>query len=321
MNLREAFREIQAQFERESHHHPGLRHFWLGAAQFVDRTVLEGVAQIYNQPLVEVTRWGRKNEHIDLSCFVGSAGHVESFKRLAFQARSLFVQILEQLGQEPRHAVYDAPIAWLADLYYLANRDPKPQLRVEQFALGEWPTGEGTNRLLPLPFGEQFEARFRALKRKLGEPIAVHRIQRLTPDVFTASIAMIANIFEEGSAEPRVGTALDVRARESPASTSLGADPAHSDSQPAASGTSASTARSPTPPGWVNQAELIGPCGHEAFAKLMGISGKQLYRKIRNGDVWKERGPSARKFYFYHREHKNHRRLQNDFQRIRSHKR
>lgn len=320
MKLREAFREIQAQFERESHQHPGLRHFWLGAAQFVDRTVLEGVAQKYNQPLVEVTQWPRENEHIDLSCFVGSASHVESFKRLAIQARSLFVQILEQLGQEPRHTVYDAPIAWLADLYYLANRDPKPQLRVEQFAVGEWPTGKGTNRLLPLPFGEAFEAGFQALKRKLGKPGAVHCVQGLTQDVFTASMAMIANIFEEGSAEPRVGTALDVRAREPPASTSLGADAAHSDSRPAASGTSASTARSPTCPGWVNRAELIGPCGHEAFAKLMGISGKQLYRKISKEEVWKERGPSAKRFYFYHREHRIHRQLQNDFERIRSHK-
>jgi hypothetical protein len=243
MNLREGFREIQAQFERESHHHPGLRHFWLQAVDYVHTRVLKGVAQTYDQPLAEVTEWRRENQSIDVSCFVGDWDKLEYFKRLACQARSLFVQLLEQLGKQPRHGRYDAPIAWLADLYYLANREPKPELRVKEFALGEWPTGEGTNRLLPLPFGEKFEARLQALKRNLGEPTAVHRVQGLVQDVFTASKALIIDILEDRLADLGVGTALNAPACELPALMSAGENSPPSESrQPAEAVTSAATA-------------------------------------------------------------------------------
>jgi hypothetical protein len=95
----------------------------------------------------------------------------------------------------------------------------------------------------------------------------------------------------EGAADSQAGTALDAPARTLPASTSLGESPPHADSQPAAEGTSAptarSTVRSPTCPEWVNRAELIGPCGHEAFAAGGDPPGRQpavviyLFRRCR----------------------------------------
>ena len=49
----------------------------------------------------------------------------------------------------------------------------------------------------------------------------------------------------------------------------------------------------------------------------MDISGKHLYRLVDKGDVWKEEGPSKKKFYFHHRDSANHRRLREEFERRR----
>jgi hypothetical protein len=60
---------------------------------------------------------------------------------------------------------------------------------------------------------------------------------------------------------------------------------------------------------------MIGPCGHTEFASLMGISAKHLYRVIIEGTVWKDPGPTRKKFYFFHRDPPTHRRLREAFER------
>ncbi len=323
MNLREAFEETRAQFDRESHKHPGLRHFWLQAVHFVHTPVLESVAQIYDQPLAEVTQWPRENDRIDFSCFVGSKEQVECFSRIAEQSRHLFVQLYEHLVKSPRHTPYPPYIPWLADLYYLAKKDPKPQLGVKDFALGEWSsTAKGATTVLQWALDEQSEAQLQSLRTKLGKPIAVHRVQVLVQNVFTASATMIADILKEAIDDPQVGAGLDTSVHGITILTSAGENLPSSTVTSTAADSGASRTRSaaipPTRPSWVNQAELIGPISHVAFAQLLMISATHLYRLIQKGPVWKERGPSANKFYFYHRDPSIHRRLREAFERDRS---
>jgi hypothetical protein len=203
--------------------------------------------------------------------------------------------------------------------------ETKPQLSIEYFALGEWATAKGSTKFLKWALGEQSEAHLQSLRTKLGEPIAVHRVQALVQDVFTASVAMITEILKDGSTDSCVGTALDTSVPESMLLTSPGEGPLPSSVTATASGSGATKPRSPalsrTRPSWVNQAELIGPIGHMAFAKLMEISDKHLYRMVQDELVWKERGPSAKKLYFYHSDPSIHRRLREAFEREKSKKR
>ena len=218
MNLREAFQKLQVQFEHQSHQHPTVRHFWLQAIRFVHPSALESIAQIFGQPLAEVTQWPCENNRIDFSCFVGEKEKIDSFRHLAEQSRQLFVHLFQQLGKRPRHTLYSPAVSWLADMYYKANRDPQSQLGVEYFALGEWVAAGGATKYLRWSLGEQSQAQLQSLRVKLGEPIAVHRIQALLQDVFTASATMITDILKEGMDDRHVRGSLDCSIGESPLS-------------------------------------------------------------------------------------------------------
>jgi hypothetical protein len=47
----------------------------------------------------------------------------------------------------------------------------------------------------------------------------------------------------------------------------------------------------------------------------MKVNPRTLYRLIDAEKVWKEPGPSAKRFYFYHRDPQVHRKLREAFQR------
>jgi hypothetical protein len=321
MSLEEALRELKGRLEQESRRHPGLHHYWVQGVQFVSARVLERVADSYGRPLVEVTKWAREAARVDYSCLAGSGEQLERFKGLAQEARSLFGGLCRQLGGSPRHTVYEDHVAWLADLYFEAGADPAPLLSVNRFLVAEWPTAAASVKLLTFPEDDQAQARIRELRKSAGDPLAIHRAQALTQDVFTASAAMIATILAEAASSPQVKAALS---RPSPggggagppvSTTSTSLDKAEESG--AGPGTPQPRTRRPARPAWVSQAELIGPCGHEAFAELIGISGKHLYRLVKQGKVWKECGPSPKRFYFYHHDPTVHRKLREQFERAR----
>jgi hypothetical protein len=79
------------------------------------------------------------------------------------------------------------------------------------------------------------------------------------------------------------------------------------DNQPTSGSGAASDRGRPTPPIWVNSADGIGPCSLAEFARLMGSSTKTIYRQIKEGLVWKGRGPGPKRFFFHLRDKAQHR--------------
>jgi hypothetical protein len=307
----EAFQQLRAEFARASRQHPGLKHFWVQAAGHADQAVLEMLAQYSGQPLAEVTQWPRPDGYVEYSCFLGSREQFEQFKGFAERARSAFVKVLAQLGLTARHGDYEGHVAWVADLYFAANKTPTPLLAVQLMAVGEWRCAAGT-KLVPIPEGGRTTNDVEALRKAFGEPVAVHRQQSLLGDVCTASVAMIDKILTDA---------------ETPSAWEASAASARPPDLPA-QGPAAPTCTSggplggrPASPDWVNQAEMVGPCGHGEFAKLMNISGKHLYTLIQEEQVWKEKGTSPKRFYFHHRDPNMHRKLREDFERARQKKR
>jgi len=66
-------------------------------------------------------------------------------------------------------------------------------------------------------------------------------------------------------------------------------------------------------PGWVNPLMLIGPTTMVRFAELLTVSEKTLRSLIKNGDIWREQGASANRFYFHHRDWKTNQNLLHSF--------
>jgi hypothetical protein len=151
-----------------------------------------------------VTKWASSEDRFDYSCFLGSVEQFEHFKVLAQQARFAFAQLINELQGKPRHASYDAYVAWVADLYFCANTGPAPLLAVEHVRVGEWLTATGKTRLELLSADDSGKLSLRALKTAGGDPVAIHLHQALTQDVFTASAAMLASLFAEAEAESSV---------------------------------------------------------------------------------------------------------------------
>jgi hypothetical protein len=151
-----------------------------------------------------------------------------------------------------------------------------------------------------------------ALRKAFGEPVAVHRQQSLLGDVCTASVAMIDKILADPET-PAVWEAAAASARPPDSSAKGPAAPTCTSGGPVGD-------RRERPP-WVNEAELVGPCYHTEFASLMGISGKHLYRLMKDGEVWREAGLTAKKFHFHHRDPAAHRKLREKFERPKQKKR
>jgi hypothetical protein len=316
LTLKDAFQQLRFHFEQGSHHDFDLRHFSLQAVHYVDGLVLEQVAQMYGQSLIETTRWPYTDGRVDYSCFLGKQAQFERFKRLAEQAQKLLVRSLQQAGFPPRDTVLEPHIAWIDHLYFAADCAPGPLLSVEHFRVAEWPTANDSVKVFRIAHAEA-DAFIESLKVEHGDPLAVHKCQALTQDVFSASTAMIDAIIADAANTPEVQQALSTPAPPSPPGKPAGrgsAAPVAEAAQALGGGAAPKFLPGQSRPDWVNQAELIGPCGHEAFAKLMDISGKQLYRLVHKGDVWKERGPSKKRFYFHHRDLDNHRRLREEFE-------
>jgi hypothetical protein len=317
----DAFRRLRADFEEGSRQHPGLNHFWVRAVNFVSDKVLDWVANTFGKAIVEVTKWPDPDGTVEYSCFLGDADQCRRFRELAQSARTAFAKFLESAGQEVGHTAYDPHVAWVGDLYSMAAESQSPVLRVRQQLLGEWAGAGGRGSLVPMPDDEQNERHLEWMRKRLGEPVAVHRFQRLEHDVFTASVAMLDLIIHDAGETTSFQHALDA-VLESPgqvASTRAGTpvtSPSGGGSDPlqAPQGSMVAARRPP----WVNQAELIGPCGHKAFASLLNISDKQLYRVLKQGIVWKEAGPTPKRFYFHHKDPAIHRKLREAFERGRS---
>jgi hypothetical protein len=318
----DAFRRLRADFEEGSRQHPGLNHFWVLAVGFVSDKMLECVARKFGKPIIEVTKWPDPTTgRVEYSCLLGNADQCHRFRELARDARAAFVKFLESAGQVVEPTAYEPHIAWVGDLYSMATVTQVPLLRIRQLLLGEWAATRGPVTLAPMADDEQNKARLERMRDKFGEPVAVHRFQSLEHDVFTASVGMLDVILhdakETASFQHALTAALELPDRVESTGAVLpveGRSGGESDSLHAPHGR---LVAAPRPP-WVNQAELIGPCGHGDFAKLMGISDKQLYRVIDKGMVWKERGPTSKKFYFHHPDPAVHRKLREDFERGRS---
>jgi hypothetical protein len=305
------FQQLRAEFAGASHQHPGVKHFWVQAAGHADQAVLETLAQWPGQPLEEVTQWPSPDGRVEYSCFLGSRKQLGHFKGLAERARSTFVKVIAQLGRKAPHGAFEGHVAWVADLYLAAHKDPTPLLAVQSMAMGEWRCAAGIKRV-PIAWDGETIKHLEKLRESFGKPMAVHRYQSLLCDVCTASTAMIDKILED----PEVPSAWKASAA-SAGPTDL---PAQGPAAP--TGTSGGPVGSkPARPGWVNQAEMVGPCGHTEFATLMGISFKHLYRLIAADEVWKEKGPTDKKFYFHHRDPAAHRKLREEFERSKQKKR
>jgi hypothetical protein len=269
------------------------------------------LAEGAGQHLAEVTQWPGPDGGVEYSCFLGGWEQLGHFKGFAEQARSAFVKVLAQLGRTARHGDYEGHVAWVADLYFAANKAPTPLLAVQSMAVGEWRCAAGI-KCVPIAWDGETIKHLEKLRETFGEPVAVYRQQSLLGDVCTASVAMIGKILEDP---------------ETPAAWEAAAASARPPDLPA-QGPAAPTCTSggplggrPARPDWVNQAEMVGPCGHGEFAKLMGITGKHLYKLIQEEQVWKEKGTSARRFFFHHRDPNMHRKLREDFERARQKKR
>jgi hypothetical protein len=268
------------------------------------------LAEGAGQPLAEVTQWPGPEGRVEYSCFLGSREQLGWFKGLAERARSAFVKVLAQRGYAARHGAYEGHVAWVADLYLAANKDPTPLLAVQLVAVGEWRCAAGIKRVLIA--GGDTTNHLEKLRETFGEPVAVHRQQALLHDVCTASAAMIDTIL----ADPETPSVWETSA------TSAGP------SDLSAQGPAAPTCTSGGPDGdrracppWVNEAELVGPCSHAEFAKLMGISGKHLYKLMKDEEVWREAGMVRKRFYFHLRDPKMHQRLREGFERDQQKKR
>jgi hypothetical protein len=326
LTVKEAFEQLRAQFEQGSHQHPGLWHFWMQVAESVRDEVLQETATQHGQPLVEVTKWPNTEGKVDYSCFFGASEQLEHFKRLAEQARGLLTEPLSRRGITPPHTTYQPHIAWLVDLYDQATTGATPGLSARLSLVGEWWLPAGGTRVILVVDDEEGHKHLGRLQKKWGPPLAGHRHWELTHDVFTASAAMIQHILAEAAANPDVRDALGRPVQSTTATAGPIPCAAPPGSPPPGSGNSNLTKAGPggvrqRRPAWVNQADLIGPCSHTAFAKLLDLSGTHLYRLIKQGEVWKERGPSAKKFYFHHRDPTTQRRLREVFERSRTQRR
>jgi hypothetical protein len=240
------------------------------------------------------------------------------FKKLAQIARATFVALFKRAGHAPLHTDYAPHVAWMADLYDMADVDSAPLLCVQRLLLGEWIQVDGQRTLVSIVDDEQRPNALPKMRKKFGEPIAVHRYLRLEHDVFTASSAMIDVIFRHAESEPVFQEALAsvITVAGSPESHAGGGIAIQAKSGPSALITPA-IAPAPSRPNWVHEGEMVGPCSHAAFAKLMGISAKHLYDVIKQEIVWKEKAPTPRRFYFHHRDPKQHQQLRTAFERDR----
>jgi hypothetical protein len=249
---------------------------------------------------------------------VGAQDQFTLFKTLAERARVAFVQLLEQLGYEIRHDGYEAHVAWVADLCHMANVSPSPLLGVQYLLLAECP-GATRIKLVAIPSGEHAAGRVQDLRKRFGQNLTIHRQQYLLHDVFTSSVAMIDGILEEGTTAP-VHEVLATLAR-LPAATHAEPKAGTSDPVTAAHPSGSQAGNRPRRPDWVNQAELVGPCGHTEFANLMNISERHLSRLMQAGTIWREPGPSPNRFYFHHSDHAKHQKLREAFERSRTKRR
>jgi hypothetical protein len=321
--LTEVFQRLRAAFEEGSHRHPGLDHFWVLSVAFVGDKVLEAIARGFGKPLAEVTKWPDRDDLVEYSCFVGGTDPFVRFRELAWDARTAFVQLLRGAGQAAQHTAYDAlpHVSWMADLYAMASVSDAPRLRVRRLLVGEYPVAVGPQRLVFVPDDEQNAARMQQTRERYGKPMAVHLFQRLELDTFTASAGMLDVIVHDASENPPFQEALAAALATPTMGESTEVDNSVKE-QPGggqgASRTAQDRQTAVSPPTWVNSAELIGPCGHKAFAELLGISPKHLYQEIQEERIWRRPGPTKYRFYFYHRAPDIHRRLQEALERSRS---
>ncbi len=313
----EAFRHLRAEFEDGSHQFPGLDHFWVLAAAFASDKVLEAIARKFGKALAEVTKWPDTEGLVEYSCFLGGTDTFTRFRELARDARTAFTQFMRGANRLRWQTAYDAHphVAWMADVYAMAADSDAPLLRVEHLLVGEYAAVAGPQSLVYMPDDKQNKARLKRMEKRLGQPRAVHRLQRMEQDIFSASVGMLDTILHDASETTPFQAAL-ASVLDTPGTAGLavvddapkGPVGGRRDAQRTPQGGPIE----PLLPAWVNMAETIGPISHTAFAKLLNISAKHLYREIANGHVWKGCGPTKKRFYFHLQDPKAHRRLRED---------
>jgi hypothetical protein len=252
---------------------------------------------------------------------LGDEDQLAQFKELARRARSTFSTFLAAEGIEPFHVAYAPHVAWVADVYHMGADNDVPLLRVHGLLLWEQSAVRGPVALYQLPDDEQNRARLQKMRDRFGEPTAVHCHQRLEQDVFTASAIMIDVVVRSADENPTLQKGLKAVVNTShplELGSAGGLSPRGAGFSPAGAVSGGQSATTSVPrPSWVHSSELIGPCSTEDFANLMGISTKHLYTQIRGEKVWREQGPTKKRFYFYLRDQKKHQKLRTDFERNR----
>jgi hypothetical protein len=306
------FRKLRAEFSALEHPVPGLFHCWFSSrGDLPPRAVEQVIFELTRLSVVAATRWpNRQTGAVDTSCFFGHSGLFDGFQPLAARARRNLVSLLKAGRLVVRHSQYEPVEAWMADLLHFYRKGPESSLSVRTYYVCQWWPGSRLGAIQEIILSSNKHL-YKKLVKEHGEPLVRYLLARFSQDVVTMSIAMIDDLLRETLKSPEEKKLLDTPAAEvgDPETTvAHGSMSLSSNSPPTPS--MQSTPPVPerqTVPHWVNEEELIGPCSLIAFAKMMDVSDKTLYRRIKSGDVWKKAGPAPKRFYFAHRDPEQHR--------------